>query len=129
MFRRDELQQKDHSSIEVAKKDLAIYEFADWTLNTAKRELTTPSGCYVALTSKVFDLLVILLMHPQQILSREFLLENVLDRQFANYDRSVDVLVGRLRQKLQDDSSKSRLIKTIRNGGYMLTVAVQKKSF
>lgn len=88
------------------------------------RRLTAPDGAEVVLTGAEFDLLIAFLERPGRILSREQLLDITRGRDAGPFDRSVDVLVSRLRRKLGDQGA-FRLLKTLRNGGYQLSVKVE----
>ena len=96
--------------------------FADWQLDTASRQLRSPSGLVISLGNSDYRLLRLLLQHPNRPLSRDFLLNHVFDRERTPYDRSIDVCISRLRQHLNDAPKAAALIRTVRNEGYMLTV-------
>jgi two-component system OmpR family response regulator len=104
----------------------SLLKFAGWSLNTASRQLFSPDNIEVTLSSKGYDILVIFLEHPQRVLSRDQLLTILSNRSAEPYDRSIDVQIGRLRQKLGDDPRDPKLIKTVRSGGYLFAVPVQK---
>jgi two-component system, OmpR family, response regulator len=99
--------------------------FAGWLFNLAAHELTSPAGDKVQLTSGDYDLLAAFVAHPREVLSRDRLLDLVCDRENGVYDRTIDVRVGRLRHKLNDDPSRQHLIKTVRGGGYYFTATVE----
>jgi DNA-binding response OmpR family regulator len=98
--------------------------FADWLLDTAARRLTDPQGHEVPLTGGEFDLLRAFARHPGRVLSRDFLLEQTRGREAAPFDRTIDVQVGRLRKKMEADSERPELIKSVRGAGYVLVPAV-----
>jgi DNA-binding response OmpR family regulator len=81
----------------------------------------TLDGHALALTSYEFSLLRVFAEHPGRVLSRERLLELAKGNADEAFDRSIDVRVSRLRQKLGDDSRQPRMLKTIRGSGYVLT--------
>ena len=99
--------------------------FAGWTMDLRRRELFAPSGATVTLSAAEFDLLANLIEHPQQIIARERLLELARFRLPGSSDRSIDVLVSRLRRKLGDDRD-SQIIRTVRGFGYMFAVDVER---
>lgn len=101
------------------------YRFEGWTLDLARRVLTSPRGTRVDLTSGEFDLLTALVQHPQSVLSRDQLLDLVHGRSNVNIDRSIDVQVSRLRRKIEQDPHTPRLIRTVRNGGYFFAADVE----
>ena len=100
------------------------FVFEGWMLDLAARQLISPSGQSVALTGGEFDLLCVLARHAGRVLSRDFLLEQTRGREAAPFDRTVDVQIGRLRRKLEDDSEEPRLIKSVRGAGYVMVAAV-----
>ena len=99
--------------------------FGDWRLDTTARHLLDAQGTLVPLTGGEFRLLRVLLDHPQRVLNRDQLLELTQGREADAFDRSIDLLVSRLRQRLRDDSREPRYIKTVRNEGYVFCAEVQ----
>ena len=104
----------------------ATLRFAGWRLDTAARTVTAPDGTAVELTAGEFELLVALTEHARRVLSREQLLDLTRGSDAAPFDRSIDVQVSRLRRKIEVDPAKPDLIKTLRNGGYVFTAAVER---
>jgi two-component system OmpR family response regulator len=100
------------------------YRFAGWELSLRTRQLTSPTGAPVPLTKGEFSLLVAFLRSPQQVLSREQLLEASRLHGDDVYDRSVDVQILRLRRKLEADPAAPELIKTERGIGYIFAPPV-----
>jgi two-component system, OmpR family, response regulator len=98
--------------------------FVDWTLDLSSRELFSPSGEEVRLTTGEFELLAALVDHPNQVFSRDRLLDLTRHREAGPFDRTIDVQVGRLRRKLKDDPNNPTIIKTVRGGGYMFTPSI-----
>lgn len=103
----------------------AAFRFAGWRLDTVTRELTAPDGVLVPLSGAEYRLLVILLEHPQAVLSRDQLLDLTRGRDATPFDRSIDVQISRLRQKLRDDARDPKLIRTVRSEGYVLASVVE----
>ena len=93
--------------------------FDDWQLNSVLRQLQAPDGLVVPLSNAEFRLLWVFLERPRRVLSREQLLDAARGRSIEAFDRSIDLLVSRLRQKLGDDPRSPRLIKTVRGEGYL----------
>ena len=98
--------------------------FAGWSLDETTRDLTSPDGHRIDLTSSEFDLLMAFVRHPGQPLSRSALLGVLRGRQWTYFDRSIDTLVARLRKKLDDGSDRSPLIRSVRGIGYVFCAAV-----
>jgi two-component system OmpR family response regulator len=99
--------------------------FAGWRLDLVRRELHSPDGLLVNLTSGEFMLLRALLEHPQRILTRDELLDVARGPDVEAFDRAIDVQVSRLRRKLDDGApGQGGLIRTIRNEGYMFDAPV-----
>jgi two-component system, OmpR family, response regulator len=101
-----------------------LLRFAGWTLDTAARRLVDAAGAEVVLTTGEFDLLQVLARHPGRVLSRDFLLEQTRGREAAPFDRTIDVLIGRLRKKLGDSADEPQLIKAVRGAGYLFVPTV-----
>lgn len=103
-----------------------ILRFDGWSLNLDDWELRNPQSEVVALTSGEFTLLHIFLQNSGRILSRETL----MDKSYGNYtpafDRSIDVKIGRLRKKIELNQDQPKMIKTVRNAGYIFSVRVEK---
>lgn len=95
------------------------WQFEGWTLDSSKRLLTSPSGITERLPEGEFKLLSSLLNAPGAILSRDQLMDAIHDREWTPNDRSVDVMVGRLRRKLDDNPADPHLILTAHGAGYM----------
>lgn len=100
-------------------------QFAGWTLDVATRNVKAPDGLVVPLSGAEYRLLRVFLDHPQRVLPRDQLLELANKREAILFDRSIDVLVGRLRKRLGDDSKEPTLIKTVRGEGYVLAATVE----
>ena len=98
--------------------------FAGWRIDSGLRQLHSPQGVRIGLTSAEFDLLLVLCQHPRRVLSRDELLDLTQGRSAAPFDRSIDVLISRIRQKLERDPRDPELIKTVRLGGYIFTPEV-----
>jgi two-component system, OmpR family, response regulator len=97
------------------------YRFEGFRLQPQLRRVLNPSGELLDLTSAEFDLLHTLVARSGRMLSREYLLDAT---SHGDGDRSVDVLLSRIRRKLGD--IEFQLIKTVRNGGYAFTARVEK---
>jgi two-component system, OmpR family, response regulator len=99
--------------------------FAGWNLNLTSRELRSPSGKEVRLTTGEFDLLAAFVNNANQVLTRDRLLDLARNREAGPYDRTIDVQVGRLRRKLESDPQRPTMIKTVRGTGYIFTPAIE----
>jgi two-component system OmpR family response regulator len=102
------------------------WRFAGWFLDGQTRELLSPEGVVVALSGAEYRLLEVFLTHPNRVLSRDQLMDLVRGRDADPFDRSIDLRVSRLRQKLGDNARAPQLIKTLRNEGYVLAAVVEK---
>ncbi|WP_374652327.1 winged helix-turn-helix domain-containing protein, partial [Rhizorhabdus sp.] len=99
--------------------------FDGWTVNFPRRELTSPTGAIVDLTGAEFDLLSSFVHNAQRVIARERLIELSRTRLGDASDRSIDVLVSRLRRKLQS-AGKDAPITTVRGVGYMFNAEVSR---
>ncbi len=107
-----------------AKPDRQVFRFEGFVAEPDTRRVLAADGTEVALTAAEFSLLVAFLERPGKMLSRNQLLEITQGRDADPFDRSIDVLVSRLRRKL-NDTDKQQLLKTQRNGGYQFTARVE----
>jgi two-component system OmpR family response regulator len=98
--------------------------FGDWVLDTHARHLVDARGTLVSLTGAEYRLLRVLLEHPHRVLSRDQLLNLTQGREADVFDRSIDLLVSRLRQRLREDAREPRYIKTVRSEGYVFCADV-----
>ena len=94
--------------------------FAGWTLDLTARHLLNPDGLVIMLSGAEFRLLRVFLEHPNRVLNRDQLLNLTQGRDADPFDRSIDIQISRLRQKLGEDARLPQIIKTVRNGGYVL---------
>ena len=96
------------------------FMFDGWSVDLLRRELTNPDGVMVDLSGGEFDLLLAFLEAPNRILSRDHLLDAARNRMSGSFDRSIDVLVSRLRRKIEQGFAQSPdTIKTVRGAGYL----------
>jgi two-component system OmpR family response regulator len=100
--------------------------FDGWTLQIALRQLVSATGTVIPLSNAEFRLLNVFIEHPNRVLTRDFLLEAARGRNMDLFDRSVDILVSRLRQKLGDDPRLPGMIKTVRGEGYLFDAKVSR---
>ena len=101
------------------------YQFAGWRLDLNTRTLVSQDQTEVILTSGEYDLLIAFLENPGKVLSRDRLLDLTKSRTSNPFDRSIDIQISRLRQKIESDSKQPKLIKTVRGGGYIMSVDVE----
>jgi two-component system, OmpR family, response regulator len=99
--------------------------FDCFVVDLAARQLSGGGGEPVTLTSAEFDLLACFAQRPRRVLTRDQILDWMHGRSADPFDRTVDMLVSRLRRKLDTASSGSNLISTVRNGGYLFTAPVK----
>lgn len=111
-------------------KEHKIYKFEEWELYPAARQIfNTKNNQEMFLSSGEFDLLYLFLQMPQQILDREYLVNTTKNADLHPLDRRIDVQISRLRQKIEEDGKNPKMIKTIRNGGYIFVADVQVELF
>jgi two-component system OmpR family response regulator len=101
-----------------------VLKFLGWRLDVTHRQLFSPTNALVALRAGEFDLLLALAERPQRVLTRDQLLDLSRGRTAQSFDRSIDVQISRLRRKIEIDPKEPTLIKTVRNGGYILAANV-----
>jgi two-component system OmpR family response regulator len=103
--------------------------FQGWLIDFRLRELRNPAGARVAMTSAEFDLLRVFCERPGRLLSRDSLLDLTQGRNAGSFDRSIDVLVSRIRRKIEPDPQDATMIKTVRSLGYVFTPGVDACAF
>ncbi len=101
--------------------------FAGWRFDPTVRTLVADDDKPVELTSSEFNLLAVLLAAPGKVLSRDHLMNAVYKRNWQPMDRSIDVLVTRLRRKLES-RGQPEMIKTVRGSGYTFSVKIEPAS-
>jgi two-component system OmpR family response regulator len=101
--------------------------FAGWELDCSLRQLRSPNGTQISITGAEFDLLHAFCEQSGRVLSRDRLLDLTRGHVAGPFDRSVDVLVSRLRQKIERNPRNPVLIQTIRSGGYLFTPKVEQR--
>lgn len=101
--------------------------FGDWLLDTSSRHLIDGSGTVVSLSGAEYRLLQVFLDFPHRVLNRDQLLNLTQGRDSDPFDRSIDLLVSRLRRRLGDGAREPRYIKTVRSEGYVFSAEVEAR--
>jgi len=109
---------------QAVKSQGTVAQFGSWSLDLDAYELRADDGSHVNLTTHEFRLLSALVAHGQRVLTRDAILDSVFDRDWSPDDRSIDVLIGKLRKKLGDDARDPSMIRTVRGVGYKLIPSV-----
>ena len=119
------LRRRDAAWAASAAEGATALTFLGWRIDVRRRELRNPAGARVAMTSAEFDLLRTFCERPGRVLSRDSLLDLTQGRSAGSFERSIDVLVSRIRRKIEPDPQVPTLIKTVRSGGYVFTPTVE----
>ena len=107
---------------------LSVYCFEDFCLDNAARTVTSPTDEKLDLTSAEFDVLRTFMERPNRTITRIEIIESTHNRVSSEpFDRSVDVLISRLRKKLEEAGGRPDLLKTVRNSGYQFTARIQRE--
>lgn len=101
------------------------YKFQGWRLDRTTRKLYSPDNLEISLSSGEYTLLLVFLERPQMVLSRDYLLDLTKNRSASAFDRSIDIQISRLRQKIEPDQKNPSILKTVRGGGYVLACDVE----
>ncbi|REG81017.1 response regulator [Marinomonas pollencensis] len=118
------LRRMEHTEIaEAPTVAQRFYHFSHFTLDTLSRELHYKDE-KASLSGADYNLLMLFLASPGEVLTREHIAANTRGRDSAPLDRFIDVHVSRLRQRLGEDARQPLLIKTVRGQGYILTADV-----
>jgi DNA-binding response OmpR family regulator len=108
-----------------SKPDSNRFSFDLFSIDLDARQLLDRTQAAVVLTSGEFDLLACFVRRPRRVLNRDQILDFTRGRGAEPFDRTVDMLISRLRRKLDAASPGSDLIVTVRNGGYLFTATVK----
>ena len=100
--------------------------FDDWVLDQSQYQVFDLQGNSLDLTSGEFKLLEALVSAPNRVLNREQLFDLTREASFDGYDRAVDIQIGRIRKKFDDNPSNPKIIKTVRGIGYMFCGQIKK---
>lgn len=103
------------------------YGFEGWTLDLTRRELRNPAQAVVPVSSLEYRLLELLLASGREILTRDRIMEAVAGRPVDPFERRIDIAISRLRNRIGDGGREPRLIKTVRNRGYVFVVEVERR--
>lgn len=109
---------------DAARKRGEVLSFATFRLYPSQHQVVDAMNHPLALSEGEFALLHLFARHPQRVLGREFLLQMTRDCDLSPFDRRMDVQISRLRLKIETDPRHPKLIKTIRNQGYLFTPEV-----
>ena len=109
-------------------EEARLFRFAGWTLDLATRNLVSPDGVVVALSGTEFKLLRVFLSHPNRVLERDQLVDLMMSRDAAPFDRAIDVQVSRLRRRLGEDAREPAIIRTVRGQGYVFAAHVETEN-
>lgn len=102
------------------------YEFDGWKCDVARREVRTSTGEVCDLTTAEFNLLLLLLERPGRVLSRDEIMDLLKGHDWSPVDRSIDALVARLRKKIEPQSERPMMVKTVRGVGYAFAGNVRR---
>ena len=104
------------------------FSFSGWRLDTRERNLRAPDGVVVPLSGAEYRLLLIFLQNPNAVVSRDQLSNFTFGHDADPLDRTIDMQVSRLRERLRDEAREPAIIKTVRGKGYVLAVRVESQS-
>ncbi|WGD32373.1 response regulator [Ancylobacter sp. WKF20] len=105
----------------------AVMVFAGWRLDPIARSVHDPDGVEISMTTAEFDILHAFCSHPGQVMTRDQLLALTHAGIAGPVQRSIDVHVSRVRQKIEPSVKEPTLIKTVRLGGYLFTPVVERQ--
>ena len=109
---------------EALRERTEVFKFLGWALDAGGRSLTGPDGDKVTLTRAEFNLLTSLARAPNRVLSRDYLLDAVSQDADAPTDRLIDILISRVRKKIEPNPKKPEIITTV-GGGYKFSARIE----
>ncbi len=101
-----------------------VLTFDGWVLDQERRQLVSPEGHDVPLTTGEFEILSAFVQHAGRVLTRDYLMDQTRGRTWEAFDRTIDAQVSRLRRKIEGDPKNPKLVKSVRGVGYMFTAKV-----
>jgi two-component system, OmpR family, response regulator len=112
-----------------AVEDVPVsFSFSGWRLDTRERNLHAPDGVVVPLSGAEYRLLLLFLRNPNIVLTRDQISNFTVGRDADPADRTLDMQVSRLRERLRDQAREAEIIKTVRGKGYVLATRVEEKA-
>ncbi|MEX0924037.1 MAG: two-component system response regulator TorR [Rhodovibrionaceae bacterium] len=111
-------------SVAQQRAESPLRRFGPWSFDMRARKLSSDSGAHLPLTRAEYELLSVLVDRPGRVLTRERLLTRVTHRSWEPNDRTVDVLVRRLRRKIESDPKNPEIIVTVHGEGYLFAAEV-----
>ena len=119
------LRRVGEASETATERTARFHVFGGFRLDVPARRLLSPEGAEITLTGAEFDLLLVMVERPGRVLSRDRLLDLTQGRAAGPFERSIDILISRIRRKMERDPHHPEIIKTVRSGGYMFTADVE----
>lgn len=110
-----------NKSLESLKK----IQFDQWILDRETHAIIGVDKIVIPLSQREYDLLILFLEHPRRILSREQIMDLMYDKLFDPQDRTIDVLIGRVRKKIEIDPKNPQILLTVRGGGYQFKAKIE----
>ena len=104
------------------------FSFSGWRLDTRERNLRAPDGVVVPLSGAEYRLLLIFLQNANAVVSRDQLSNFTFGHDADPLDRTIDMQVSRLRERLRDQAREPAIIKTVRGKGYVLAARVESQA-
>lgn len=127
------LQRAKRSASLVHRRRLSLFRFAGWSYDGKREEVISPQGFQVALSQRETSLLRLFLANPHIPLTREEIQAGLQENQTGEASaevsgRAIDMLVGRLRSKIEADPKDPQMLRTARGIGYVLAVDVSEEA-
>lgn len=119
---------REHIDAESQKtgKSENVYSFGKWTIDRDKMQVLRDDDSIIDLTGAEYELLDALVMSSGQVLSRAQLFQLTRGEELEAFDRAIDILIARIRKKLDESSQKPVFLKTVHGTGYMLDAEVKQ---
>ncbi|MBC8338153.1 MAG: response regulator [Rhodospirillales bacterium] len=115
----------DGNTKEALRERTEIFRFRGWVLDTGAHSLTDEKGEKVALTRAEFNLLAALARAPNRVLSRDYLLDAISQDADSPTDRLIDVLISRVRKKIEANPKKPEILTTVVGCGYKFSARIE----
>jgi two-component system, OmpR family, response regulator len=125
VLRRHQANIENKKAVNNSNKRQTLARFNGWEFDMTNSELRSAEGESVHLTSHEYQLLTSMIENSDRVISRDEMLELLSGREWNPYDRSIDVMIAKLRKKIKDDCKDHRIIMTFRGQGYRFVAPVE----
>lgn len=123
------INRKSSTTINPDHSNADFYCFNGWFLDVNLMKLTSPEGVSSLLSKQLYNILMLFIHHPNNILTRDFIAQSIYGQDYDSYDRGIDVAISKLRKRLCDKKTQESIIKTHHGKGYCLNADIEQQKY